>query len=119
MTKERINIIQGELKRMAKLSRTHSKGLVPQLVLTRIAQSLESLQKSLDEEVLSQTNPFTKREKEILEYVSQGFTNRDIASALLLSEKTIEFHLKSILNKTEAANRTEAVRSALKNKWIE
>jgi DNA-binding CsgD family transcriptional regulator len=58
------------------------------------------------------------REKEILYHVSQGFSNREIASALDISEKTIEFHLKSIFNKLEVTTRTEAVSMAFKSGWL-
>lgn len=73
---------------------------------------------SLDDSSISLKNPLTNREKEVLFHVSEGFTNREIASAFNISEKTIEFHLKSIFVKTDADTRTEAVKNALKNKWI-
>lgn len=54
------------------------------------------------------------REKEILSHVANGFTNREIASALSVSEKTIEYHMKSIFTKTGSSKRTEAATYALK-----
>jgi DNA-binding NarL/FixJ family response regulator len=83
----------------------------------RTAASLNSLAETLTGEV-SEESPLTKREQEILFHVSQGFTNREIASALNISEKTIEFHLKTVFQKTEADSRTEAVKNALTRKWI-
>ncbi len=58
------------------------------------------------------------REREVLAHVANGFTNREIASALSVSEKTIEYHLKSIFEKTHSSRRTEAVSFALKHGWI-
>lgn len=84
----------------------------------RIANSLDSLLLSIDTESVAINNPLTAREKEVLFHVSQGFTNREIASAFNISEKTIEFHLKSIFSKTDASTRTESVKNALKNGWI-
>ncbi|AUN99701.1 DNA-binding response regulator [Bacteriovorax stolpii] len=83
----------------------------------RVANSLESLVVSLNDSP-SADSPLTAREKEVLFHVSQGYTNREIASAFNLSEKTIEFHLKSIFTKTESSTRTEAVRNAINNKWL-
>lgn len=108
-----------ELKRLSIECRIQSKGTRPHLSLMRIANSLDSLLLSLDESTITSTNPLTTREREVLFHVSQGFTNREIASAFSISEKTIEFHLKSVFAKTEASTRTEAVKNALKNKWLD
>lgn len=111
-------LILAELKRLSIECRIQSKGTRPHLSLMRIASSLESLLLSLDDSTVTATNPLTARERAVLFHVSDGFTNREIASALSISEKTIEFHLKSIFDKTEASTRTEAVKNALKNKWL-
>jgi len=107
-----------EIRRIAAECRLQSKGLRPGLALLRTAASLTSLAELLTEEDRAQGSPLTKREREILFHVSQGFTNREIASALVISEKTIEFHLKAVFKKTEADGRTEAVKNALLRKWI-
>lgn len=116
---DRINFLKEELKTLADECRIHAKGRRPDFSLMRTANALHSILQSLDENYISEKNPFTKREQEIVSHVSRGFTNREIASALSLSEKTIEFHLKSILAKTDSSTRTEAVTNALKNKWID
>lgn len=111
-------ILLSELKRLASECRIHSKGERPHLALMRVANSLDSLFLSLDNSSIASDNPLTVRESEVLFHVSQGFTNREIASAFSISEKTIEFHLKSIFQKTDANTRTEAVKNAIKNKWL-
>lgn len=111
------SFIVSELKRLSLECRLQSRSNRPQLALMRVAASLSSLAASLSDEK-SGDSPLSKREKEILFHVSQGFTNRAIASALNISEKTIEFHLKSIFQKTESDSRTEAVKNALLKKWI-
>jgi DNA-binding NarL/FixJ family response regulator len=54
-------------------------------------------------------SPLTKRETEILEYISKGFLNKQIASEIDISEQTIKNHVTSILRKLNANARTEAV----------
>ena len=51
----------------------------------------------------------TAREREVLELVSQGLSNKLIARRLSISEHTIKFHISSITSKLGAASRTDAV----------
>jgi len=51
--------------------------------------------------------PLTKREEEVAQLVTGGATNRDIATALFLSPKTVERHVSNVLRKVGARNRTE------------
>jgi DNA-binding NarL/FixJ family response regulator len=55
----------------------------------------------------------TEREREILEYVARGFSNKDIARAIGRTDETVKIHLKSVFAKLGAADRTEAVTVAL------
>jgi two-component system response regulator DevR len=50
----------------------------------------------------------TAREREILQLISQGYRDRDIAEGLHISEKTVQKHVQGILSKLGAQNRTEA-----------
>jgi DNA-binding NarL/FixJ family response regulator len=50
----------------------------------------------------------TKREIEVCELLIMGKTNRQMATALGVSENTIEFHMRHIFEKFHAAHRTEA-----------
>ena len=54
-------------------------------------------------------SPLTAREREVIELVSTGATNQEIANALVISESTVKSHVKHILRKLGAANRAEAV----------
>jgi DNA-binding NarL/FixJ family response regulator len=58
--------------------------------------------------------PVTKRELAILELIAQGMTNRDIARSLSFAEVTIRNHVRSILSKLKASNRTQAAVIALR-----
>ncbi|SEO40036.1 helix-turn-helix domain-containing protein [Trujillonella endophytica] len=52
-------------------------------------------------------DPLTAREREIAGLVARGWTNRRIAGDLVLSERTVESHVRNVLAKLDAANRTE------------
>jgi DNA-binding NarL/FixJ family response regulator len=52
----------------------------------------------------------TSRESQVLELLSQGLANKQIALELDISEHTVKFHVSSIYSKLGATNRTEAVR---------
>ncbi|MEV4136720.1 AAA family ATPase [Dactylosporangium sp. NPDC049742] len=54
-------------------------------------------------------DPLTAREREIAGLLAEALTNRQIAARLVLSERTIESHVRSILAKTQCTNRTEFV----------
>lgn len=50
----------------------------------------------------------TEREREIMNLISQGLTNRDIAERFVLSEKTVKNHVNRIYSKLGATNRAQA-----------
>ena len=56
----------------------------------------------------------TPREVEILELVSQGLRDKEIAEAIGISENTVYVHVKNILAKLDAKDRTAAVRTAVR-----
>jgi DNA-binding NarL/FixJ family response regulator len=57
---------------------------------------------------------FSKREKQVLDLLAGGKTNREIGETLFISESTVKFHVHAILSKLDASNRTEAVSMAVK-----
>jgi len=59
------------------------------------------------------TPSLTNREIQILEEVSKGHRNKEIAASLVISEETVEVHLKNIFSKLSVHDRTAAVRIAL------
>ena len=60
----------------------------------------------------------TPREKDVLELVVKGFTNTEIAAALSITEHTVKFHLRNILQKLHLRNRAEVVAFALRRGLI-
>lgn len=63
--------------------------------------------------------PLTAREREILGWVAQGMTNREIAGVLHISDQTVKNHLKNILQKLHLENRVQLTRYALEQGWID
>jgi len=62
--------------------------------------------------------PLTRRETQILNYVAEGNTNKQIADILGISEQTIKSHVSAILRKLNANDRAHAVALAIRNGWI-
>jgi DNA-binding NarL/FixJ family response regulator len=61
----------------------------------------------------------TPRELEVLALLVQGLPNKGIADSLYIGERTVKFHVSSILAKLNAGNRTEAARIAISRGLIE
>ncbi|SCK21927.1 response regulator transcription factor [Streptomyces sp. WMMB 322] len=57
----------------------------------------------------------TEREREVLELIADGRSNREIARALVLSEKTVKTHVSNILMKLDLADRTQAALWAVRH----
>ena len=66
------------------------------------------------EQAIGAANPLTRREREIARLISDGLTNRAIADRLVLSERTVEGHVRSTLAKLQLTNRTELAAWALR-----
>lgn len=93
------------------------KGL--QLQLNELTHEAEAQQQSQKEEVFHYPElPLTKRELEVLVLIKQGITNSQIGEQLYIAERTVKFHVTSILSKLHAKTRTEAVDICLKRGLI-
>ena len=62
--------------------------------------------------------PLTAREVEVLQLLAEGLPNKSIATRLGISDQTVKFHVASICGKLGAANRTQAVRLAVRRGLI-
>ena len=62
---------------------------------------------------------YTKRECEILQLLTNGQSNRQIAETLNISEKTVKNHVSSLFKKMKVNDRTQAVVNAIRNHWVE
>ena len=82
-------------------------------VMTRL---LEHIEQGDEQE---RSNNLTPRELEVLALLARGRKNSEIANALFVSERTVKFHVSSILGKLDAENRTEAARIAVRRRLVE
>ncbi|MBN1665713.1 MAG: response regulator transcription factor [Anaerolineales bacterium] len=60
----------------------------------------------------------TEREREVLNLVVQGQSNRQIADAMVISVATVKAHVSSILSKLQVSSRAEAIAYAIKHKIV-
>jgi DNA-binding CsgD family transcriptional regulator len=60
----------------------------------------------------------TEREREVLRYVAQGASNREIAAALGISVNTVAQHISHLLGKLGCTSRVEAAVHAVKAGWL-
>jgi DNA-binding NarL/FixJ family response regulator len=86
-----------------------------QLALNPAASALlrQQFQNQTDEQ-----ETLSPRELEVLRALARGLPNKLIAHELVISEHTVKFHIRSILDKLGAANRTEAVRLGIERGLI-
>jgi len=62
--------------------------------------------------------PLSPREMEVLTYVSQGLSNKEIGSTLGISEQTVKNHINAIFNKIGVNDRTHAALFAIQRGWV-
>jgi DNA-binding CsgD family transcriptional regulator len=58
---------------------------------------------------MTQINPLSNREKEVVGQLLQGKSNKQIALALGISDRTVEFHLKNVYTKLQVSSRVELI----------
>ncbi len=63
-------------------------------------------------------SPLTAREEQTLVLLARGFTDRQVATALVISPRTVEKHVGAVLRKAGATSRTGAVVHAIDRGWL-
>jgi two-component system response regulator DegU len=86
-------------------------------VARRVLKQFEDMS-TMDKAIETVIAPLTRRETQILNYVAEGNTNKQIADILGISEQTIKSHVSAILRKLNANDRAHAVALAIRNGWI-
>jgi DNA-binding NarL/FixJ family response regulator len=101
----------------ATLRQAESSGMEADAILTAPGGRLgaDSARDSNDEAI---PDPLTRREIQVLELLAEGLANKAIADRLAISDQTVKFHVASIYGKLGAANRTDAVRRAVRRGLI-
>lgn len=86
-------------------------------IVLRQAQAQDNQNpKNLPEyEKVLETDPLTERELEVLELIVDGYSNADIAKELYITIGTVKTHVRNILSKLSAADRTQAAVRALRS----
>jgi DNA-binding NarL/FixJ family response regulator len=87
------------------------------LTASRVLEQFHTLSEA-GEEVDSLFIPVSAREIEVLDYIARGYSNKEIARALKISDQTVKNHITSILKKLAVNDRTQAVVYALRHGWI-
>ncbi len=85
-----------------------------------------SLAQLLVEDFLKRAEPdrpqiakkLTPREREVLTYIAEGYTNREIAEALVISVRTVDRHRENVMRKLDLHNRVALVKYAIKKGLI-
>ncbi len=99
------NLLRTELIDTIRLVRSGKKR-IPQEIAQQLADHIAS-------------DDLTARELEVLRGVSQGMSNKVVGAALGISEHTVKNHLKNILLKLQATDRTHAVMIALRRGYLD
>ena len=72
----------------------------------------------VDTDRKSPFHPLSSREMEVLSYLTQGMSNKEIAALLKISQQTVKNHVTAILRKLKVSDRTQAAIFALHHGWV-
>jgi DNA-binding CsgD family transcriptional regulator len=89
-------------------------GLARRLGMARLVSDINAVLQS-KEGVTAFPDDLTAREVDVLRLLAIGRTNKDVSLVLAISLNTVATHVRSILNKTQCANRTEAATYAIRH----
>jgi DNA-binding CsgD family transcriptional regulator len=86
--------------------------------MDQIASDVSNREKILCIPLAKRSARLTAQETECLRWCKEGKTNWEIGEILIISEKTVEFHLGNVMRKLGASNRIRAVITGIKNGLI-
>ncbi|MGE6538854.1 response regulator [Bacillus luti] len=87
--------------------------LHPDIANALLSQALPEEEK--EEEHFIHVDVLTARENEVLQLLAKGMSNKEVASVLVITEKTVKAHVSSILSKLNLSDRTQAALYAVRN----
>jgi two-component system nitrate/nitrite response regulator NarL len=85
----------------------------------KTAEIIEALKRSTDAGPRGERPLLSEREKEVVRLVAQGFRNREVASKLFISERTVKNHLHNIFDKLGVSDRLELALYAIHHRLVE
>jgi len=78
-----------------------------------------AVEESLAQKNVKKNINLSKREKEVIKHICNGYTNKEIAEKLFISNRTVDNHRANILSKTHTKNSAELVAFIIKNRIID
>jgi len=91
----------------------------PMIHPTVLSKLMKRLKTQAAEAVpLQVPQPLSEREMEVLKIAAKGMSNKEIASTLYISERTVQAHMRSVFNKLGVGSRSEAIIYGLKKGWF-
>jgi len=99
------------------VSQGHS--LISPSMASKLLAEFNVLARRADERQISMAPRLTERELEVLRFVAQGQSNREIGRELYIAENTVKNHVRNILEKLHLHSRMEAVVYAMREKLLE
>lgn len=103
LTPELASRLLAEFARLSRPASTDREGKVSSPASSKVSDDADLI------------TPLTAREREVLELLVAGATNKEIAQRLIVSENTTKYHLKNILQKLHLHNRAQVVAYALRH----
>ena len=82
------------------------------------ATILDRLRTQGERVITEPSNPLSDTQLEIIRLVAAGFSNREVAGSVFLSENTVKSHMQEIFRKLDVGNRVEAALRASKEGWL-
>jgi len=114
------DISQEELIRNIKVVYSGGSYIQPSLARKVLAELASMDKNKVQPSVKSSTiKDLSDREIEVLQLVADGKSNKEVAAELIISEKTVKAHLRSIFRKLEVSDRAQAVATAMRKGLVE
>ena len=113
------NLESGELRGMLAAVERGEAAITPAIAARILAELARAEAVPSSATVEPDPDRLTERELDVLRLVVRGLRNKEIAAELGISENTAKFHLRNILDKLHAQNRTEVVARAMREGLVE
>jgi len=104
---------------VARIVLKHARQVASSLSVASKPQTVTNNALDSDQATILESDPLTNKELEVLELMVQGYTNNQIAGQLYMSLGTVKVHIRSILNKLCASDRTQSAVLAMRAGLIE